>query len=144
MGKKKGNQLSYAFHVVLNVGAKRKRFKLADTTPDLFGVCKSTAYRILKELVRQEILFRQGKRYRLLEVHKIKLTGIEDEMKRALIKQLLEYLDRGFSIQLKLYVAHEARKQLSKILDIPEYLTRDLAAGILNPPQPEQATHATS
>jgi hypothetical protein len=137
MGKKKGNQLSYAFHVVLNVGAKRKRFKLNDTDPQSFGVCRSTAYRILKELIRQNILEKYGKRYRLLEIHKIMLTGIEDEMKRALIKQMLEYLNRGFSIQLRLYVAHEARKQLSKILDIPEWLTRDLAVPIINPPQPQ-------
>lgn len=138
MGRKKGNQTSYVFHVVLDVGAKRKRFKLGDTEPHLFGVCKSTAYRILKELVRQEILFRQGKRYRLLDIHKIKLTGIEFETKRQLLKQLLEYLEKSFTIDLKLFVAHSVRKELGKILDIPDYLTQDLAAGVLNPSQSEQ------
>lgn len=101
-------------------------------------MCKSTAYRIPKELVRQEILERQGKRYRLLDIHKVKLTGIEFQTKRQLLKQLLDYLDRSFNIELKLFVAHQVRKDLGKILDISEYLTRDLAAGILNLPQPEQ------
>jgi hypothetical protein len=59
-------------------------------------------------------------------------------IKRQLLRQFLDYLDRAFKIPVKLFVAHDVRKDLAKILDIPAYLTQDLAVQILNPSQSEQ------
>src|SRR3989304_8873246 len=98
MGKKKGSQLAYAFPTVLYVAADRKRFKLGDTEPEKFSVCKGTAYRILRDLVQQEILERYGKKYRLRDGMRHLLTGTEFQVKRQIIKELLDYLDKAFKI----------------------------------------------
>lgn len=110
-------RLEFAIHgVMLNDQIRNKRFTVKALEPERYGVSRGTAYRVLRDLDSLGIAEkapRHSKSWRLTRRFKNTLTGIRQEERKQLAKEILSVVhDGAIPVTMQFALTNKVKRQI--------------------------------